>query len=285
MDDGFQVEHEAVPGEDAEYLGDLDDEEESVGEASQCTSFEASKASALLRPPCPTRTLASSSAAGKHVEELEEELEAVILGTGNLFERQGWNLMHAGGDRYRLGGRTIKLTLLSRSASPPATAHLVASLSLGPNAAAILERAARIAVLDGSLQQPLFDYLLQTGKNEQYDQRGTENPAGVSGAAKNLEFNIAPTGDRILEMRNALLQAEVRRRAQGGEPTRMSALQGEGGKLLGSVRPPSGGSVALQRPSAAPAACGPWGRLDAAQPARGMPFVGPGGNVASAFGA
>lgn len=170
---------------------------------------------------------------------LESEIDEVVWSSGDVFITRGWEIVHIHGDRYSLNGRSVKLMLLPHSAPVPDIAHVAPSLGHD-----VAERAARVMVCDGSLRQPLFDYLLQTGMNEQYDQRGTENPAGVTGAAKHLEFNVIPTADRLVAMQNATIQAEVRRRAQGGEPTRMSALQGEGGKFL-ATRPLSCGSLKI----------------------------------------
>mmetsp|Transcript_144228 Transcript_144228/g.401921 ORF Transcript_144228/g.401921 Transcript_144228/m.401921 type:complete len:349 (-) Transcript_144228:243-1289(-) len=161
-------------------------------------------------------------------ERIQQELAAVMKDCGDLFTAQGWNLVHVSGERYMLNGRTIKLSLLPQGAPLPYFTHV--SPSVGYDVA---ERASRIAVSDGSLRQPLLDYLMQTGQNESYDQRGTENPAGVAGAGKYLDFNVAFSGDRMIEMKHATIQAEMRRRVGGGDIARMTALQEEGGKLLG----------------------------------------------------
>merc|ERR1711879_590490 len=93
-------------------------------------------------------------------------------------------------------------------------------------------KASRIMVNDGPLRQPLMDYLLQTGRNEHYDARGTENPEAVTGNGRSLEFTHTPysAGDRIEAMKHATQQAEVRRRCSS-QPTQVS-----GQKLASSHR-------------------------------------------------
>mmetsp|Transcript_35607 Transcript_35607/g.75815 ORF Transcript_35607/g.75815 Transcript_35607/m.75815 type:complete len:331 (-) Transcript_35607:203-1195(-) len=172
---------------------------------------------------------------GEAQDALQEELKAVILGMGDTFVQRGWDLAHLCGERYSLNGRTIKLFLFPPGAPLPYFTHIAPSVGYD-----VAERAARITVCDGSLRQPLLDYLMQTGQNENYDERGTENPVGVTGAGKYLDFNVPLTDDRMIAMKHAKIQAEIRLHASGNEGIRMSALQGEGGKLLGGRSPSCG---------------------------------------------
>jgi len=161
-------------------------------------------------------------------ENMHRELDCVMRSLGSHFTSRGWDISHVSGERYMLNGRTIKLSLLPAGAPLPYFTHL-ASLA-GYDTA---ESASRITVCDGSLRQPLLDYLMVTGQNENYDQRGTENAAGVEGAGKYIDFNVAFSGDRMIEMKHATIQAEMRRRVGGGgEFARKTALQEEGGRLL-----------------------------------------------------
>lgn len=178
-------------------------------------------------------------------EHMHRELDSVMRSLGSLFTSRGWDISHVSGERYMLNGRTIKLSLLPAGEPLPYFTHL-ASLA-GYDTA---ENASRITVCDGSLRQPLLDYLMVTGQNENYDQRGTENAAGVAGAGKYLDFNVAFSGDRMIEMKHATIQAEMRRRVGGGgESTRKTALQEEGGRLLiGKSCNPSLASPGLQLP-------------------------------------
>lgn len=160
--------------------------------------------------------------------QLKQELDALFWEARGLFASRKWTVAHMHGDRYRLNGRSIRLLLAPYCPEISYYAHLAKFLDL-----LAAERASRLRVCDGSLQQPLLDYLLQTGQNESYDERGTENIAIVTGDGRLLDFNIAPTEDRLLEMRSATIQADMRRNA-GGEFARVSALQSEGVKLLGN---------------------------------------------------
>lgn len=180
---------------------------------------------------------------------LQQEVEALLWSAGDVFAQKGWELGPIGGGRYRLNGRGIKLSLLPVGAPLPYFTHIAPVLGFD-----VAERAARLTVCDGSLRQPLLDYLLATGQNESYDQRGTENVMGVSGAGQFLDFNVAETGDRLIEMKHATIQAAIRRRAGGGaEAPGMTALQADGAKLL-EVRPGGrlGGSRCSSRAGSQP---------------------------------
>lgn len=168
-------------------------------------------------------------------DSLQHELEAVMWRCDNIFATRGWELspIGSGDDRYELNGRSVKMQLERLGTYRASYQHLVRDFGLD-----VAERAARIIVCDGPLRQPLLDYLLQSGQNESYDQRGTENVAGVTGPAKYLDFNSAPTGDRLSEMNMAMRQAAARRQASGQlAGPRLTALQYEGHQLLVS-RPP-----------------------------------------------
>uniref|UniRef100_A0A7S1RL68 Uncharacterized protein n=1 Tax=Alexandrium catenella TaxID=2925 RepID=A0A7S1RL68_ALECA len=179
---------------------------------------------------------------GTGEELLRSELDTIIRNSGDAFDARGWDLVHVSRERYLLNGRTIKLFLLPQGAPLPYFTHI--SPMFGYDVA---ERASRIVVSDGSLRQPLLDYLLQTGQNESYDQRGTENPAGVEGAGKIIDFNVAFSGDRMIEMKHATIQAEMRRIVDE-EVTRMTVPQPDRAKLIGTK---SSGPVGLSRgPSA-----------------------------------
>lgn len=173
-----------------------------------------------------TGSLVNRGQADSSQDLLHQQLEAVRWSAGDVFAARGWSLTRLSAGRYRFMGRTIKLFLLSPGAPLPFFQHLQKIFDYDT-----AERAATIMVCDGSLRQPLLDYLLQTGQNESYDERGTENIAGVSGAGKFLDWNTQGTDDRILEMTAAKMQADMRRSA-AGESERVSALQIEGSKLL-----------------------------------------------------
>eukprot|EP00930_Biecheleria_cincta_P043589 TRINITY_DN29916_c0_g1_i1.p1 TRINITY_DN29916_c0_g1~~TRINITY_DN29916_c0_g1_i1.p1 ORF type:complete len:331 (+),score=78.30 TRINITY_DN29916_c0_g1_i1:69-1061(+) len=171
-------------------------------------------------------------------DSLQHELEAVMWRCGDVFISRGWELRPSGSgeDRYELNGRSVKMQLVRLGTYKASYQHLARDFDLD-----VAERAARIIVCDGSLRQPLLDYLLQSGQNESYDQRGTENVAGVTGPAKYLDFNSKPTGDRLSEMNMAMVQAAARRQASGNlAGPRLTALQYEGHQLLVS-RPPRQG--------------------------------------------
>mmetsp|Transcript_29425 Transcript_29425/g.63803 ORF Transcript_29425/g.63803 Transcript_29425/m.63803 type:complete len:295 (-) Transcript_29425:324-1208(-) len=159
---------------------------------------------------------------------LLRELYSFMWIIGELFALKGWSVEHVGGDRFRLNGRCVKLQLLPEGYPHPDIRHLEGTLGFE-----VAARGSFFSVCDGPLRQPLMDYLLHTGRNESYDERGTENIAIVEGPGKYLDFHIAPTDDRILEMRNAMYQADLRRSASASS-RRISALQSEGVKLLGS---------------------------------------------------
>lgn len=163
-------------------------------------------------------------------DSLQHELEAVTWRCGDIFITRGWDLKPSGSgeDRYELNGRSVKMQLERLGTYKDSYQHLARDFGLD-----VAERAARIIVCDGSLRQPLLDYLLQNGQNESYDQRGTENVAGVTGPAKYLDFNSKPTGDRLSEMNMAMVQAAARRQASGNlAGPRLTALQYEGHQLL-----------------------------------------------------
>lgn len=179
--------------------------------------------------------------AGRHPSEvtIDQEIEALILGTGDAFATKGWELTRLGGDRYAINGRNVRLSLLPLGSPVPSSSHLAGKL--GKTAA---QRAARLTVHDGPLRQPLLDYLAETGQNEFYDARGTENPVAVTGAARNLEFHVPShvgnSGDRVEAMKQAILQADMRRQRSAAE-TRSSSARRIGSspqQALSAARPP-----------------------------------------------
>lgn len=215
-----------------EYIEELE-ETTSIGEGGDDSISEIESARYQGPPGLIRRNLD-----GSQDTPLLRELEALMRFAGEFFASGGWLLEATGGDRFRFNGRGVKLSMRHPGLPPPPFQHLLKATSYET-----AERAAHFTVCDGSLRQPLLDYLMQTGKNESYDERGTENIAVVEGAGKFLDFNIAGTEDRILEMRSATIQADMRRSATalhagplGGAPAgaRVSALQTEGAKLLGS---------------------------------------------------
>jgi len=178
-------------------------------------------------PSTPSTPLRSSPSQ----DNLAKALEAVLWSCGDIFVTRGWEVTHISGDRYSINGRNVKLTTHS-AGNIAVFSHNAEITGLD-----VAERAAQILVCDGSLRQPLLDYLLQNGKNESYDQRGTENVAGATGLGKYLDFNVAPTGDRIVEMNQATFQAQARQRAGAAAP-QMTSLQFEGQQLLIRPKPP-----------------------------------------------
>lgn len=87
-------------------------------------------------------------------------------------------------------------------------------------------------VEDGPLRQPLLDYLMETGRNEQYDIRGIESHGAASHAGM-LSFMVESqastrgSGDdqKISAMKQATLQAEMRQRAKQGLPVGVARIQ------------------------------------------------------------
>lgn len=141
---------------------------------------------------------------------LQQAISGAMWSCGDVFVSRGWALELCSGERYKVLGRTVKLSLLPATERPPDFRHNESAVGEAA------EKCSRIMVHDGSLRQPLMDYLLQNGKNESYDHRGTENPAAVTGAGKYLDFNVAPTDDRLTSMNLATLQAQARRMCGSG---------------------------------------------------------------------
>jgi hypothetical protein len=130
----------------------------------------------------------------------------------DLIEREGWCIKSLGGDRYWIDGRSVQLLLLPEGTARPDCTHY--HRLVGSSAADVVET---VMVQDGPLWQPLLDYLMQTGINEYYDLRGTENPLAVTGSARNLDFGgigpeikTADTDDRISAMQVATAEASLR---------------------------------------------------------------------------
>mmetsp|Transcript_63487 Transcript_63487/g.200566 ORF Transcript_63487/g.200566 Transcript_63487/m.200566 type:complete len:320 (+) Transcript_63487:69-1028(+) len=233
LDDGFCATDDKRKAGVQELIEDAEEDSTFGGEES---SLEGDDSCAEDHPQHRSAAKASQSAAE---DPLRAELDAVMQSSREFFALRGWEIVHVSRDRYLLNGRTIKLFLLPPGYALPYFTHISAVFGYD-----VAERASRIMACDGSLRQPLLDYLMQTGQNESYDQRGTENPAGVEGAGRIIDFNVAFSGDRMIEMKHATIQAEMRRIVDE-EVTRMSALQPERGRA-------SGGPAGLSRgPSAA----------------------------------
>jgi len=152
----------------------------------------------------------------KHYEGHEFVLMSDIMNVHQeLLTENGWKLAHVDGDHYLANGRKVRISSPSAQwTSAPEWEHL--SSKLGPGTA---KMASGLMVNDGPLQQPLFDYLMQTGKNECYDTHGTENPGLLTGAAKMLEFLVPETvlSDRYEAMQAAKAQAKWRQATSDAE--------------------------------------------------------------------
>lgn len=152
----------------------------------------------------------------KHYEGHEFVLMSDIMNLHQeLLTENGWKLAHIDGDHYLVNGRKVRISSpLAMWTAAPEWEHL--SSKLGPGTA---KMASGLMVNDGPLQQSLFDYLMQTGKNEYYDTRGTENRGVLTGAAKNLEFLVPETVlcDRHEAMRAAKAQANLRQATSDAE--------------------------------------------------------------------
>jgi len=190
---------------------------------------------------------------------LNQRLDAAVKGMQCVLEDEGLSVSHVKGDRYSVNDRNVRLQLLQ---TPCEFAHL--TKKFGFDAA---KRAAVISVVDGPLHQPLLDYLLQTGRNENYDMRGTENPCAVTGVGRQLEFLVEnPTniGDpeeasRMEAMRQATMQADLRQRAAGTagsvsiiqEPMRSARRKGPDDKSprRGGSTPRNGEVLVTQHPT------------------------------------
>jgi hypothetical protein len=148
------------------------------------------------------------------VASIEEALQALKENAGNLFAEGEWDVTHKCGDRYTINSRTIRIFLLPKGTTPRDFSHISRIIGAGP-----AEQASRIMVHDGPLKQPLLDYLMQTGLNEHYDRRGTENPVAVTGKARYMEFAVPAKAmaDRQEAMRHAAAQADARRRTDAAE--------------------------------------------------------------------
>lgn len=155
---------------------------------------------------------------------IREELKSLAWLTGDLFESEGWDIIQVSGesgDRFKINGRKVRIFLLPEGT--PLKDHSHHSRRFGAPTA---KKAAHIMVHDGPLKQPLLDYLMQTGKNEHYDARGTENPVAVTGEARKMEFKVPATAldDRIDAMKHATAQASARRRSANDERERWNFL-------------------------------------------------------------
>lgn len=141
---------------------------------------------------------------------VELKMDSLIDHFGDTFEVQGWDIVHLRSDRYKMNGRKIRVFLLPSGTPIPEYSH-----STRTYGREIADKTSMVMVHDGPLRQPLLDYLSQSGKNEHYDARGTENPVEVSGHARKLEYAVTKhaLGDRIHAMKAATSQAVARRKA------------------------------------------------------------------------
>jgi len=162
------------------------------------------------------RGMNNTSEGSRQKADIQEELESLAESTGDLFEAQGWDIVQVSDDRFDINGRKVRIFLLPRGT--PLKDYSLHSRRFGPPTA---QRAAHIMVHDGPLKQPLLDYLMQTGLNEHYDARGTENPVAVTGEARKIEFEVPATAlgsamsedSRLDAMKHATAQAVVRRKS------------------------------------------------------------------------
>lgn len=159
------------------------------------------------------------------LDKVDVVLKLIDAGPGvqkrDFFRMHGWEMAPLGGDRYHVNGREVRLILLPAGRPLAEYRHLEQRVGW-----ATAKRSARIMVEDGPLKQPLLDYLMETGRNEQYDVRGTENFGAVPHAGKMMSFVVdgqAPTrgscdDQKIDAMKQATFQADMRKRAQQGLP-------------------------------------------------------------------
>lgn len=146
---------------------------------------------------------------------LKEEVDWLKYSTGNLFPQKGWDLVSLGGNMYGLKGRKISLYLLPPGSAPSKSYHL--SHLRNMFSSEVVDRAAWIIVVDGPLRQPILDYLLQTGRNEEWESLSTQNNlSNVHSIHQNTDFVEAPPihpEDRITAMTFARYHADVRHQA------------------------------------------------------------------------
>jgi len=159
--------------------------------------------------------------------ELESLMRNIRSLHDDLFVQKGWELECLHDDKhcmYSINKRRVRVFSLPSDIPVPDSRHLRSTIGSSPLLAASAKIAAGIIVNDGPLKQPLFDYLLQTGVNEHYDARGTENPTAVTGAASDLEFFVpamvyaaslrhATEEERFACMEQAARQADLRHAA------------------------------------------------------------------------
>jgi hypothetical protein len=138
-----------------------------------------------------------------------QELQVKMRDLQCAFRALGFEIFHVKDDLYSINDRCIQLLLLPMGFPTPSCAHLSNVLDVRSQ-----QLAAGVIVQDGPLQQPLFDYLLHTGINENYDARGTENPWGVTGRARTHTFYAPQTNDRIDAMTIATAQSAIRRQVE-----------------------------------------------------------------------
>mmetsp|Transcript_43787 Transcript_43787/g.79958 ORF Transcript_43787/g.79958 Transcript_43787/m.79958 type:complete len:274 (-) Transcript_43787:64-885(-) len=153
----------------------------------------------------------TSSSSASH-----QKTQQYMLALSSVFEKEGWAIEHLRDDRYLVNDREVCIFMLPAGVPGPQAKEVERALS-----PAIAQFASRMMVTDGPLLQPLLDYMLQTGQNEHYDTKGTENPAAVTGAGRRLEFyfgNHNNPNDRVEAMMQATMQAEMRRKVSSQSP-------------------------------------------------------------------
>mmetsp|Transcript_34195 Transcript_34195/g.78000 ORF Transcript_34195/g.78000 Transcript_34195/m.78000 type:complete len:274 (+) Transcript_34195:108-929(+) len=145
-----------------------------------------------------------------------QKVQQYMLALSSVFEKEGWAIEHLHDDRYLINDREVCIFMLPAGVPGPQAKEVERALS-----PAVAHFASRMMVTDGPLLQPLLDYMLQTGQNEHYDAKGTENPAAVTGAGRRLEFyfgNHQNPNDRVEAMMQATMQAEMRRKVSAQSP-------------------------------------------------------------------
>lgn len=153
-------------------------------------------------------------------DEVKSLMADLMLLRADVFAERGWDVEYLQDDVYCVNDRAVRIFLLPAGIPPPECKHISKVLGAGT-----AHMAGGIMVQDGPLCQPLWDYLLQTGLNEQYDEQGTENPSAVTGAARNLDCGFPRWGshERIDAMRCAVVEAEIRQRVAVAAPTPRAA--------------------------------------------------------------
>lgn len=160
-------------------------------------------------------------------EAAPEELEAVMTHLLSICEQKGLDIRHIEDSNYSMNGRSVRLFLLPWGTPAPNCTHLNSTLDWRT-----LHAAEGVIVHDGPLKQPFFDYLFQTGLNEDYDSC-TENLSVITGRARNHTFFVAPYDDRLDAMELATSQSEIRKRVSQQFENQPAVMRG----ALAPIRP------------------------------------------------